>query len=111
MNLTAVNFTSVGVRPVVICDLSSSDLSVGDQISLADYSWTVICVSNDIADDPYNGDAMILCDDFVGYTCFREDYSATDSTEYDASDVKQWLANWVASHPFWTKTVTVALVN
>ena len=90
---------SVGVRPVILCDLSHSNYSVGDQISLAGYSWTVL------------NNSMILCDGIVGRTAFRAEYSAPDSNDYDASDVKQWLANWVATHPFWTKTVMAWVVE
>ena len=74
------------VRPALICDLSSSGLSVGNKISLAGYQWTVI------------SDSIILCDEFVGRTAFRK--GAFGVNDYDTSDIKAWLANWVATHPF-----------
>jgi hypothetical protein len=87
------------VRPALICDLGSSNLGVGNKISLAGYNWTVISTSVNVTDDPYNGKAIILCDDFVGQTAFRLDRDAANANVYDASDVKVWLANWATEHP------------
>ena len=87
------------VRPALMCDLSGTDLLIGDQITLVGYSWTVI--ANDV----------ILCDDFVGTSLFRADSDALNANVYDASDIKIWLSNWVEAHPFWTKTVTVRVIQ
>ena len=53
---------------------------------LAGHTWTVI------ADD------LVLCDDIVGYACFRKDHNAKDANDYEASDVKKWLENWAVEN-------------
>ena len=100
-----------GVRPALICDLNDVGYSVGDKVSGSGYEWTVISNSISVTDDPYNGHGLILCDETVGQTAFRSDDTASDANVYDESDVKQWLANWVADHPFWTKIVTATVVQ
>ena len=100
-----------GVRPALICDLDDVGYSVGDKVSGSGYEWTVISNSISVTDDPYNGHGLILCDETVGQTAFKADDTASDANVYDASDVKQWLANWVAAHPFWSKTVTAAVIQ
>jgi ribosomal protein L31 len=42
---------------------------------------------------------------------FRTDSTAADANVYDASDIKIWLAIWVDTHPFWSKTVMVPIVE
>ena len=37
---------------------------------------------------------LALCDDFIGYGCFRKDWRAIDANEYEASDVKKYIENW-----------------
>ena len=72
-----------GVRPVLECDLSDTDLSVGTKVTLANHTWTVI------------SNSLILCDDFIGSNMrFRIDGSADDANNYAVSDVKEWLDNW-----------------
>ncbi len=100
-----------GVRPALICDLDDVGYSVGDKVSGSGYEWTVISDLISVTDDPYNGHGLILCDEIVGQTAFRTDDTASDANVYDVSDVKQWLANWIATHPFWTKTVTATVIQ
>lgn len=69
-----------GVRPALqIKDLASSQLEIGDMFTLAGYSRTVILPN------------MALCDDIVGYTPFRSDYTASHANIYEYSDIKKWL--------------------
>ena len=71
------------VRPALkICNLESSSLSVGDKFELAGCAWTIL--TND----------LVLCDEGIGKTCFREDYKATDANDYEKSDIKKWLYDW-----------------
>ena len=89
----------VRVRPALICDLNGSGLSVGDHISFAYCSWTVI------------SDSIILCDDFVGQTMFRADRNASDANVYAASDVKVWLENWATENGIAQQIVEVEVVH
>lgn len=73
-----------GVRPALkISNLSSSNLSINDTFEMTGHTWTVI--SEDTA----------LCNDIVGKTCFRSDWRSEDANNYEKSDIKKWLANWV----------------
>ena len=72
----------LGVRPALIVNLDSSNLSIMDKIETAGHRWTVIT------------DSLILCDDIVGFTAFRADWQANDANVYEASDVKKWLEKW-----------------
>ena len=69
------------VRPVLI--YKSSNLQNGDKIKFADYRWTVI------------SENMMLCDEVIGHTCFRNDWLADDSNDYEKSDIKVWLEDWL----------------
>ena len=77
-----VNYYEPGVRPALIVNLDSSNLSIMDKIETAGHRWTVIT------------DSLILCDDIVGFTAFRADWQANDANVYEASDVKKWLEKW-----------------
>ena len=83
-----VGTTTIGVRPALICDLSNTELEVGDKISLANYSWTVI------------SDSIILCDECVGTTRFHDasNYTGLDYNLYASSDLKVWLDAWVVEN-------------
>ena len=71
------------VRPGLVFNSKSSNLQIGDKIELANYTWTVI--NND----------MMLCDESIGNTCFRKDWRAYDANDYEKSDIKVWLENWL----------------
>ena len=75
-----VNRKNGAVRPVLIGRFCK--LKQGDEFELAGYTWTVL------------NDELALCNDVIGYTCFRKDLVADDANEYDASDVKKWLYDW-----------------
>ena len=75
------------VRPALrISNLESSNLQIGDKFDLVGCVWTVI------------SEGIALCDNSGGKTCFREDWEAGDANNYDASDIKKWLANWAEEH-------------
>ena len=72
-----------GARPALkIRNLESVNLEIKDQIQLAGYTWTVIA------------DSIILCDQIVGTTTFREDWQSPDANVYEKSDIKAWLEDW-----------------
>lgn len=73
-----------GVRPALKFNPSSANLQIGDSIKMFGYNWTIIT------------DNLMLCDDIVGKTVFREDWEAKDANDYEASDIKKWLENWYA---------------
>ena len=77
----SVNISDVGVRPAL--KIESTDLMVDDKFELAGQQWTVI-----------NEDTA-LCDNIVGKAHFRKDWKAPDANDYEASDIKKWLENWV----------------
>ena len=77
-----VNDTSVGVSPALICNLASSNLQIGDEFRLKGYTWTVI------------SDKYAICNDIIGYHCFRDDWEAPDANIYEKSDVKRYLEVW-----------------
>lgn len=56
---------------------------VGMTFELCVYEWTLI------------DDDLAICNEIVGQTCFRDDADARDANDYEKSDIKKWLANWV----------------
>ena len=87
LDFDGVDNDYVGVSPALkIRNLRSSNLSRGDKFELAGHAWTVV------------SDDMALCDEIVGYTCFRKDYEAEDANDYEASDIKKWLEAWAAEN-------------
>lgn len=78
----AQNITSNrhGVRPAL--KIQNTNLSVGDKFTLAGYQWTVIL------------EDTALCDAIVARVSYRKNWRANDAHDYDASDVKAWLAAW-----------------
>ena len=82
-----VDSSSGCVRPALkISNLQSSNLQIGDTFYMAGYSWTVI------------GEGLALCNQCVGQTAFRKEWHADDANDYDASDIKKWLAEWAANN-------------
>ena len=76
----------LGVRPALkISYLKSSNLRIGDKIEVAGCMWTII------------SSKLALCDDFIGKQPFREDCKADDANDYEASDVKKYLKDWLHS--------------
>ena len=74
---------SFGVRPaLIISNMGSSDLRIGDKIEIAGCRWTII--PNDMA----------LCDRFIAKGPFRVDDGADDASVYEVSDVKKYIENW-----------------
>lgn len=73
-----------GVRPALI--YKSSNLTIGDKIEFAGYKWTVL------------SDKFILCDTLIGNRCFRENQEAEDANDYEKSDVKPFIEDWLKKH-------------
>lgn len=72
-----------GVSPALICNLTSSNLEIGDKINWRGFTWTVI------------SDKYVLCDDKIGDHCFRKDWQAEDANVYEKSDVKKYVEGWL----------------
>lgn len=73
----------VGVSPALqICNLESSNLKIGDRFKLKGQTWTVV------------SEGYALCDDNIGYHCFRENWRASDANVYEKSDVKKFVEEW-----------------
>ena len=71
----------LGVRPVLV--VSGDSLAAGDKIIFRDMTWTKVCTG------------VILCDEIIDYMMFREDLTAMDANIYEASDVKDYLEEWL----------------
>lgn len=84
----SVLFRNNRVRPALeVTNLKSFNLNPKDKIiDLAGHDWTVI------------SDTMVLCDESIGYHCFREDWKAPDANDYEKSDVKRFLESWAAEN-------------
>lgn len=50
---------------------------------MAGHGWTFIT------------NELVLCNEIVGFGCFREDEQAEDANDFEKSDIKIWLRNWV----------------
>ena len=71
------------VRPALrVSNLNSVNLQIGDEVALADHTWTVI------------PGGMALMNDIIGYYPFRKDWQAEDANDYEKSDVKKYLEAW-----------------
>ena len=75
-----VDYDHYAVRPALVYE--SNYLQFEDKVKILNYTWTVISKN------------ILLCDDIVGYTCFREDWRVDDANDYEKSDIKKWLENW-----------------
>lgn len=74
---------ALGVRPVLkISNLTQYDFQVGNKVNVLNHTWTVV------------SENLILCDNIVGRSPFRKDWSASDANDYAKSDVKEWLWRW-----------------
>lgn len=74
----------IAVRPALqVANPKSASLKIGDKFCLFGYEWTVI--SKELA----------LCDEVVGKHAFREDWQAEDANDYEQSDVKRFLEEWL----------------
>ncbi len=75
------------VRPALrIGNLGSLNLEAGNFFMLGGYKWTVI------------SDELALCDETVGKTVFKENWTEEESNKYETSDVKKWLEKWAEDH-------------
>ena len=75
---------TLGVRPaLIISNLESSNLEEGDKIQYRGYAWTVILGK------------YALCDSIIAQKQFREDWKADDANDYEKSDVKKYIEDWL----------------
>ena len=71
------------VRPVlIISNLKSCNLSVGNKFKAANHTWTVI------------SDTIALCDDSIGKQCFNSNRKEENSNNYETSDIKKYIDEW-----------------
>lgn len=83
-----------GVRPILrIKNPESAFLKIGVKFRLADYTWTML------------GDGLALCDDVIGECAFRKDWEAIDANDYEKSDVKKYLEEWITKNEIEVETV------
>lgn len=76
-----VSHSSLYVRPAIVCEPSC--LEPGDKVKLFEMNWTALNPS------------LLLCDESIGGCAFRKDWNAPDANDYDASDVKRYLREWI----------------
>ena len=79
-----VVYVDNAVRPALKVNLGSSNLRIGDEIEWANHNWTVI------------SDELALCDETIAKLPLRRNWRADDANEYEKSDLKKWLENWLA---------------
>lgn len=61
----------------------NSDFEIGDKIKFGVNTFTII------------SEYYALCDNSIGYHCFREDdYKTSDANDYEKSDVKKFVDEW-----------------
>lgn len=83
IDCTRVDHEYTDVRPaLVLANFNSLNLEAEDKLEFAGYQWTVLSCGK------------LLCDESVGKTCFRKDWKAEDSNNYEKSDIKIWLSDW-----------------
>lgn len=80
LDIFRVNYSSLRVRPAIVCD--STEFSPRTKIKALDLTWTVL------------NSSLILCDESIGYSAFRENWMESNANDYDASDVKRNLYYW-----------------
>jgi len=74
---------SIVVRPVlIISNLESSNLKIGDTFKFGDREFEIISTDK----------AFCLGD--IGTSIFRNDWKASDANVYEKSDVKKFIDNW-----------------
>ena len=74
---------NVIIRPVlIISNLESTDLEVGDTFEFGNKEFEVI--SNDKA----------FCLTDIGRSVFRDDWKADDANDYEKSDIKKYIDEW-----------------
>ncbi len=81
----SVNYGHIAVRPALILNSESSSLKIKDEFEFGEHKWTVI------------SDTYAICNDTIGDHCFREDWRAEDSCDYEKSDIKKYVENWYES--------------
>lgn len=76
-------YISTDVRPVLIINRSSSNLQIEDAFNFGEHTWTVI------------SDEFAICNDTLGERCYREDWKAKGANDYEKSDVKKFVDDWL----------------
>ncbi len=70
------------VRPALVFNPDSCDLSIGDKVKVKNVMFTVISKN------------MMLADECIGRHCFRKEETAPDANAYETSDVKKYVDKW-----------------
>lgn len=79
----AVDFKGI-IRPILeIANVKAAGLKTGDHFI---YGGKEFCIISDTA---------AFCVNDIGCCQFRKEYSAKDATEYDASNIKAYINNWL----------------
>lgn len=71
-----------GVRPALVFNPESSNLSEGDHFEAAGHTWTVIAKNK------------ALCDGIIGKCAFRANYRTVNANNFETSDIKKFLDKW-----------------
>lgn len=70
------------VRPILIINLKSSNLKIGDVFVFGDKEFEII------------SDTIAFCKSDIGEYYFRKAFSSEDANDYEASDVKKFVDKW-----------------
>ena len=85
----------IGIRPALMYDEKVHEIEVGDTVSIADYTWTVI-----------SGHKM-LCNELVGYCPYRSDWMMEDANAYENSDALNYIINWWKVNSYYASTLNI----
>lgn len=73
----------VGVRPVIRINPRSVNLQIGEKAQCGGRTFT------------YIAEGILLCDEIICKMPFRKDWQADDVNDYETSDVKMFLDEWL----------------
>lgn len=90
-----VNHPDGAVRPALRLNPDSHHLQIGDVFEYENKRWTMIA------------DSLALCDEAFCNMAYRKDWQAKDANDYNASDVKMYLDNWIKYRKIEIKGITL----
>lgn len=72
----------VHARPVL--KISNHNLKIKDEFEFKNYKWTVI------------SEKLAICNTSIGYFPFRKNWREEDMLDYNVSDVKTYIEDWLS---------------
>ena len=82
-----VGTVDICVRPALKTENLSFDLKKFEKAKMFGHTWTAVTKD------------LVLCDDSLGKMAFRKDYDTPNANNYEKSDIKAWLGDWLEGQP------------